>query len=447
MERRFILASLLLLGLLTLAFNCYFFGTFARERKRDVWCRHGCSKLGDCPRKISARAPGEAPPLVAAANLTWEDTFRTKTKPGWQHVLGLRSTDHSSHAIGSSGMWEGGVTLLMLWAFREACADQDSLFVDVGMNVGWFSALAAANGRAVMAFEPNPAPRGFMEKTVLVNGWEGQVCLVAGGISRDGASLFVDTGEKVQWGGLAAAREAAEGLEKVKSFRLDEVLGSDARVCVMKLDCQGCEAEAMLSGEALMTKGAIEFMQLEHDFSRGARESLETLRRLSPFKWACVLLPVGLEDVGNESWVWDIVAGGFLKDCSPELIASMAPAAIPAGFYLDLWMMRKEGWDRMSVHPDFAAAKRRRWEATSLVCSYSLQVTRLGVCDLLCRAFPDIHQAQAACDRRPSCTKIMPWNVSFFELRGGVGGQQAKFSAFVKQGCTAQSRDPTDDRG
>jgi len=58
--------------------------------------------------------------------------------------------------------------MLIQWAFSDGFA-QDSLIIDICMKVGWFSALAAASGRRVVAFEPNPTPRGFMEKTGVFN--------------------------------------------------------------------------------------------------------------------------------------------------------------------------------------------------------------------------------------------------------------------------------------
>ena len=40
------------------------------------------------------------------------------------------------------------------------------MVVDIGMNIGWYTALAAAFQKNVLAFEPNPAPLEFGKKTV-----------------------------------------------------------------------------------------------------------------------------------------------------------------------------------------------------------------------------------------------------------------------------------------
>jgi len=363
-------------------------------------------------------------------------------EPHWLHVVSDSSQDHPSEHIRTLGLWECPLTMLMLWAFNQGCLSPSSSVVDIGMNVGWFSALAAASGRSVIAFEPNPTPRSFMEKTVALNGWDGRVRLINGGASSDGASLYVNAAPSAQWGSLAAPKSSRSGLQEVKSYRLDDVVGQDLQVCVMKVDCQGCEKEAFSSGVGLLARGSIDFIMLEYDFSEKARDSLQTLSQLSSSRWSCVALPMGLDCPGrdlsstvHQRRLWDFVAAGVIEDCQVEAVQARSPRQPPQGLYLDLWLMREGSLARLKAHPGFAEAASRLRAAANLTCTYKHQSSGLGVCDMACVSFASLAEAKRACDARPSCTKIVAWQTKF-ELRGDRDGDRPSHpNAHVKQSC------------
>merc|ERR1711871_1665152 len=48
-------------------------------------------------------------------------------------------------------------------------------FVDIGANIGYFSFVAAAHGRDVVLFEPNPYNTELVNATVAANNWTSRV--------------------------------------------------------------------------------------------------------------------------------------------------------------------------------------------------------------------------------------------------------------------------------
>lgn len=365
-------------------------------------------------------------------------------KPHWSHVLSKTSHDHPTSVIRKEGLWECALTMLMQVAFQDACA-VGSVFIDIGMNVGWFSALAAANQQMVVAFEPNPTPRSFMEKTVALNSWGDRVRLVDGGVSDDGAELFVNAGA-VQWGLLSAGRVREAGSTQVKSYRLDDIVQDGSEVCVLKVDCQGCESEAFASGARLLGRGGISFVLLEFDFAHivASTRALDSLRKFSSSPWSCIMVPVALDCRGADleqpqDRIWDFFAGSVLEDCRSDLVAASSPQA-PKGYYLDIWLLKPEALDMLKAKPHFAAAEQRRKDAELSTCVYSGGMSDLGVCDLSCSPFTSLDAAKQACDARPSCTRIMDWD-TIFELRGeyaeSTGGGQYK--SYTKGNCSRPS--------
>merc|ERR1711879_338511 len=94
------------------------------------------------------------------------------------------------------------------------------------------------------------------------------------------------------------------------------------------------------------------------------------------------------------------------------------PAKLPRGFYLDLWLLRREMLERLRAHPGFVSASQRLAARAGQRCDYaSKRIGTLGPCDAFCRQFSSLEDAQHTCDQRPSCVKILNW-ATFYELRG-----------------------------
>ncbi|CAJ1456405.1 unnamed protein product [Effrenium voratum] len=223
----------------------------------------------------------------------------TLPKPHWHHVVATHGDDHPTNAIRTEKIWEGGLTFLMTWALEVGCGpESDCLVLDIGMNIGWYTALAASFQKNVVAFEPNPAPLEFGKKTVDLNGWSSHVRIVNAGLSQDKAPFYVDA-TLSKSGTRSANRKADAKSVKVPSHRLDDLIDPGAEICFLKADCQGCEGDAFLSGSQLLGAGNIKVVMLESSAS--------------------------VQDL------WDAVVAGVLEDCSAKKIDELAPRKIPPG--------------------------------------------------------------------------------------------------------------------
>ncbi|CAE7664075.1 unnamed protein product [Symbiodinium pilosum] len=310
------------------------------------------------------------------------------------------------------------------------------------MSLGWFTALAAASGLRVLAVEPRKAPLRYMEKTIQLNGWQGRVELRHGGLAEATGQLYVD--ETHWWEKRSATREGGDGRSEAQALRLDDAVPPDSKVCLLKADCRGCEAEAFRSGKALLATGAVQVVQMEYDHSPAAQTALETLQQLSPKPWQCILLPAGLRCAGGDLQdaegealreVWDFIVAGVHVDCRAAKLVETAPEQVVRGYHTDLWLVHDDTMDRLRAEPRFVAASQRVAEAANQKCEYSTsQTAEQGVCDLLCHEFSTLEEAQRACDVRPSCTKVLPQGGGF-ELRGGSAPGSAQVSAYLKLEC------------
>ncbi|CAJ1405961.1 unnamed protein product [Effrenium voratum] len=344
--------------------------------------------------------------------------------PHWLHVVSASAKDPATRELRTRKLRDCPLTLLTQWAFDEGCVEDFSVVIDIGMNLGWFTALAAAHGLQVVAFEPSAAKVKYMAKTLELNGWD-KVQLRHGGLATEGGQLFVD--ETRWWEKRSASREAGEGKTEATALRLDDVVSSSAKVCLLKADCRGCETEAFRSGERLLQAGAVQVVQMEYDHSEASRTALETLQSMSPRPWQCILLPTGLSCSGGDladqksealQELWDFVVANVQVDCRATKLQELAPDA--HGYHTDLWLVHEDTMDRLRAHPSFVEASQRLSDAQTQRCDYSAeQAIEQGVCELLCYRFASLEEAKRACDARPTCSKVFA-KQDGFELRGGM---------------------------
>eukprot|EP00435_Cladocopium_sp_Y103_P000079 s4575_g1.t1 len=215
--------------------------------------------------------------------LTDAVVLRTWAAPYWLHVVSGSGKDHATRELRTRKLRECPLTLLMQWVLDEGCVEHHSMVIDIGMNLGWFTALAAANGLQVVAFEPSPTRIQYMAKTLELNGWT-SVQLRQGALANEVGQLFLD--EARWWEKRSASREGGHGKTQAEALRLDDVVPANTKVCLLKADCHGCEAEAFRSGKQLLEAGAVQVVQMEYDHhSVASRNALEILQGMSPHPW------------------------------------------------------------------------------------------------------------------------------------------------------------------
>ncbi|MEH6589569.1 MAG: FkbM family methyltransferase [Halioglobus sp.] len=205
-------------------------------------------------------------------NVIEQDTAAvTLLIPG--HAASLQLYVHGEHdrfvsrQIRETGSWEPYETSLLM-----AMLGRDSVFLDVGANIGYFSILAASvvgQGGRVFAFEPDPSNLALFAASCEINSFTSRIHTFAGGLSdrADSARLYLSEDN------MGDHQIYAGAIER-DSIPIELVNGSDylqgrlGRLDLIKIDTQGSEY-AVVCG----------LMQLLQSLSRPPRIIIE----LTPF--------------------------------------------------------------------------------------------------------------------------------------------------------------------
>ena len=128
--------------------------------------------------------------------------------------------------------------------------------LDVGAFIGDTAIYFALRGaRDVVAFEPYPFPYEFALRNVQANGL-GNVRVINAGLSGSDSIVRVTRGETTKADELKASDEP--DAVQVPVYSLDRVLEEYGPFDVMKMDCEGCEYDAILSGRKIGEPGQIQ---------------------------------------------------------------------------------------------------------------------------------------------------------------------------------------------
>jgi len=143
--------------------------------------------------------------------------------------------------------------------------------LDVGASIGDTAVYFALRGaRQVVAFEPYPLPYSYALKNVEANGLK-NVKVINAGVSGHDGSIRVTKGETTAGDDLKASDEP-DAVE-VPVYSLDRVLEEYGPFDVMKMDCEGCEYDAIASSKRI---GEIKQIQIEYHY--GPERLLEALK-------------------------------------------------------------------------------------------------------------------------------------------------------------------------
>lgn len=139
--------------------------------------------------------------------------------------------------------WEPGLSSLI----RHLCGP-DTMFVDVGANIGYFTCLAASRigrsgGGQVFAFEPNPRIAALLRKNLEIN-WsmapihfqEAAVADFSGTVN-----LHIPEAHGVNASLTSLADDVAGNSISVPVLQLDETIPNDLAVDLLKIDVEGHE--------------------------------------------------------------------------------------------------------------------------------------------------------------------------------------------------------------
>jgi len=200
------------------------------------------------------------------------------------------------------GVWEPELT-----DFINSRLTGGEGFLDVGANIGYFSALAVrrvGTSGIVIAVEPSPSVFKLLEETIRLNARGARVRAINAAAGADIGSVPIYSGPSHNIGLTTTVAERGFELECViPSLPLDKLLAPEeiALLRVIKVDVEGREPEVL--------RGMAELV-------RDSRVDLEVLIELSPNWWADSTLAVtdvlqpflsagfNIYEIRNSYWPW-----------------------------------------------------------------------------------------------------------------------------------------------
>lgn len=165
-----------------------------------------------------------------------------------------------SRPLAVIGEYEKNVAAVLARHFRE-----DTCFLDLGANIGFFSLLAAAHcpRGQVLSFEPDPANIRLFRASIALNGFESRITLYPHAVSdRDEMLSFSNLGNAANIGArfTAKSRAALEGhaapgaaFTEVRAVCLDTFL-SGRKIDLVKVDIEGFEPYAFRGMAGLLRR-------------------------------------------------------------------------------------------------------------------------------------------------------------------------------------------------
>lgn len=162
------------------------------------------------------------------------------TMASHQHdaMVGLEIQQH--------GMYEPWVTPHFLAAIKR-----DSIVVDIGANIGWYSMLAAAKTKCagrVHAFEPLPENVQLLLRNALVNGFTHLTCLPVALADQTAVVHIV----AVAGSNASLAIHEGAGGHLCQALAAGDVFASVGHFDVMKIDIEGYEPAVLRSAHKLL---------------------------------------------------------------------------------------------------------------------------------------------------------------------------------------------------
>lgn len=166
---------------------------------------------------------------------------------GIRAVVDPQEPEFGRHIVAGGG-WEPHI----INAIRSNLAPGDT-FVDIGGNVGVMSLHAAEvvgpQGK-VIAFEPNFRNVSAFRRGILANGFD-NVMLYSFALSDRRQMLSLTSASNAKVTGDA---EAVQRGDVVQALPADEILGSEARIDLVKIDIEGFELPALKGMERTLAR-------------------------------------------------------------------------------------------------------------------------------------------------------------------------------------------------
>ncbi|KAK3576468.1 hypothetical protein CHS0354_028518 [Potamilus streckersoni] len=167
----------------------------------------------------------------------------------------------------------GSLQKTRTWDIQQTKLIQNALnrfpeasFIDVGANIGYFSLLARAMGRTVIAIEPTEATFLRLQEGVVRNKFSDNIILLKYAVSDKRTTVVMGEDDKNQ-GGIAVAREIsgpANISRSVEAITLDDLVSLiSTNEIIIKMDIEGYECKALYSSMELLQKFKVRYIFME----------------------------------------------------------------------------------------------------------------------------------------------------------------------------------------
>jgi len=242
--------------------------------------------------------------------------------------------------IVSGGVWEAE-NLEVLYSFVKS----DTVFLDVGANVGYFS-IAIGNrlgrGGRVFAFEPHPDLTGLIERSIQLNSLENVVTVSRCAVSDQTGvlDLFYPAGHLGRGTASLALDEPGSNIV-VPAHRLDDLLPTDMVVDLVKIDVEGHELRVLRGMEGILRRSpGIKILFEKLGDGSAASDAIAALLRghgLALYGVGPNAVLAALDDASYQAWVGDVLAapaaavGVLARNCFSVYPGQLSGAADDLG--------------------------------------------------------------------------------------------------------------------
>lgn len=188
---------------------------------------------------------------------------RLRTRHGFRMAVNL--SDWLGRHLYAVGEYEAATTHVI-----AALAEPGATVIDVGANAGYFTMLASqrvGSTGQVYAFEPVQINRLRVQENMLLNRTQNVILRSEAASSRKGVTTFF-TGP-VDHRGLSSLRPLSDASESfdVQTVRLDEVMPTDRRVSLVKIDVEGAEQHVLAGMLGIIRRDAPDVvLEVTNDF-------------------------------------------------------------------------------------------------------------------------------------------------------------------------------------
>lgn len=192
-------------------------------------------------------------------------------------IFVYKSNDIVSNSIINTGSWEIEETKNLLncldyYSKKKKLFKNKVMFLDIGANVGWHSFFLGKAGYEIIAFEASNVNNYILKKNFCLNN-DIKITIINKGIGLKNEKCLLDHPlSNIGNGGIISCLEQRnitknnkKLIEEVKITKLSNYINflSKKNLGLIKIDIEGAEGKAIISGIELITKYHVPFLFIE----------------------------------------------------------------------------------------------------------------------------------------------------------------------------------------